>query len=261
MLPKAPLAVAGILATPLFFVALMAFSLVFDKPSVEVTKKERRSRRPGAVHVATIYLLSFGVSALVVLIGVLALLLPVKAAVFVPSHRRDRSHDRAPSSARHGGGRAHGALSRRGRPHSDEGSVGSHPPRRVGGECAPNGQPDRSLDDRYSGCGDRGRCGARCSSPARCLAAGSPAPAGNGASRVAPVTTRESRVACTRGEPVHRARGGGARRQADEPGQGALPEGAQDEARPRRVLPRGRRGDRARARTSGRRSSAAFRTG
>ena len=48
-------------------------------------------------------------------------------------------------------------------------------------------------------------------------------------------------------EPVHRARGGGARRQADEPGQGALPEGAQDEARPRRVLHRGGRGDRARA--------------
>ena len=33
--PKTPLAVAGILATPLFFVALMAFSLVLDKPSVE----------------------------------------------------------------------------------------------------------------------------------------------------------------------------------------------------------------------------------
>ena len=37
--PKTPLAVAGILATPLFFGALMAFSLVLDKPSVEVTKR------------------------------------------------------------------------------------------------------------------------------------------------------------------------------------------------------------------------------
>jgi hypothetical protein len=32
--PKAPLAVAGILATPLFFVALMAMSLALEKPSV-----------------------------------------------------------------------------------------------------------------------------------------------------------------------------------------------------------------------------------
>ena len=32
--PKAPLAVAGILATPLFFVALMAMSLAVEKPSV-----------------------------------------------------------------------------------------------------------------------------------------------------------------------------------------------------------------------------------
>jgi hypothetical protein len=32
--PKAPLAVAGILATPLFFVALMAMSLAIEKPSV-----------------------------------------------------------------------------------------------------------------------------------------------------------------------------------------------------------------------------------
>ncbi len=32
--PKAPLAVAGILATPLFFVGLMAMSLAIEKPSV-----------------------------------------------------------------------------------------------------------------------------------------------------------------------------------------------------------------------------------
>ena len=46
---------------------------------------------------------------------------------------------------------------------------------------------------------------------------------------------------------LHRARGRGARRQADEPRQGALPEGAQDEARPRRVLHRGGRRYRASA--------------
>jgi hypothetical protein len=33
--PKAPLGVAGILATPLFFVALMAMSLAVEKPTVE----------------------------------------------------------------------------------------------------------------------------------------------------------------------------------------------------------------------------------
>ena len=46
---KAPVAVAGILAVPLFFVGLMAFSLKVDKPSHHLTKKgtvgARRSRR------------------------------------------------------------------------------------------------------------------------------------------------------------------------------------------------------------------------
>ena len=41
--PRAPLAVAGILATPLFFVALMAMSLAVEKPSVHHTVKHRRS--------------------------------------------------------------------------------------------------------------------------------------------------------------------------------------------------------------------------
>jgi len=36
--PRAPLAVAGILATPLFFVALMSFSLWLDRPSTRVGK-------------------------------------------------------------------------------------------------------------------------------------------------------------------------------------------------------------------------------
>ncbi len=37
--PKTPLAVAGILATPLFFVALMAFSLLLEEPTVEQTRR------------------------------------------------------------------------------------------------------------------------------------------------------------------------------------------------------------------------------
>ena len=83
--PKAPLAVAGILATPLFFVGLMAFSLLIDKPSVEVTRRGAEVLAdPARATVAAIYLLSLGVSALVVLMGALALLLPARA-VFAPS--------------------------------------------------------------------------------------------------------------------------------------------------------------------------------
>ena len=84
--PKAPLAVAGILATPLFFVSLMAFSLVLDKPSVDVTKRGAEVLAdPAQATVGAIYLFSIGVSTLVVLIGVIALLLPARAAVFVPA--------------------------------------------------------------------------------------------------------------------------------------------------------------------------------
>ena len=40
--PKAPLAVAGILATPLFFTALMATSLAVEKPTVDHVLKQGR---------------------------------------------------------------------------------------------------------------------------------------------------------------------------------------------------------------------------
>jgi hypothetical protein len=83
--PRTPLAVAGILATPLFFVALMAFSLLLDEPSVEVTRRGSEVLGdPLRSTVAAIYALSFGVSGLVVVIGVLALLLPRQVAIFVP---------------------------------------------------------------------------------------------------------------------------------------------------------------------------------
>jgi hypothetical protein len=82
---KAPLAVAGILATPLFFVSLMAFTLLLDEPTVEVTRLGTETLGdPSRGLVATIYLLSFGVSALVVLTGVLALLLAARVAIYVP---------------------------------------------------------------------------------------------------------------------------------------------------------------------------------
>jgi len=83
---KAPLSVAGILATPLFFVALMAFSLLVDKPSVEVTKKGVEVLGdPLRSTVAEIYLLSFGVSIGLVLVGTAALLLPTRTGVVVSS--------------------------------------------------------------------------------------------------------------------------------------------------------------------------------
>ena len=71
---KPPLAVAGILATPLFFVALMAFSLWLDKPTVTVNENGAEVLAdPSRATVGKIYLLSFGVSAAILLVGVAAL--------------------------------------------------------------------------------------------------------------------------------------------------------------------------------------------
>lgn len=83
---KAPVAVAGVLALPLFFVALMAFGLKVDKPSHHLTKT-------GAVvlgdptrgTVATIYLLALAAAAALLLVGVLARLLRSRLAVIVPA--------------------------------------------------------------------------------------------------------------------------------------------------------------------------------
>jgi 4-amino-4-deoxy-L-arabinose transferase-like glycosyltransferase len=83
---KAPVAVAGILAVPLFFVALMAFSLKFDKPSHHLTKKGVAALGdPTKGTVGTIYLLAFAVSAAVVLVGVLTMPLRSRLATIVPA--------------------------------------------------------------------------------------------------------------------------------------------------------------------------------
>jgi hypothetical protein len=83
---KAPLAVAGILATPLFFVGLMAFALKLDKPVQHVTRKGTLVLGdPTKGTVGTIYLLALAVSAAVVLTGVLALLLRSRFALVVPA--------------------------------------------------------------------------------------------------------------------------------------------------------------------------------
>ncbi len=83
---KAPLAVAGILAVPLFFVGLMAFSLRLDKPSTHLTKHGTHVLGdPTKGTVGTIYLLALAVSAAVLLVGVLAMLLRSRLAVIVPA--------------------------------------------------------------------------------------------------------------------------------------------------------------------------------
>ena len=84
--PRAPLAVAGILATPLFFVGLMAFSLRFDEPSTRTAASGATIvAEPLKSTVASIYLLSFGVSAIVVLVGVAAMLVPGRVGGVVVS--------------------------------------------------------------------------------------------------------------------------------------------------------------------------------
>ena len=59
---KAPFAVAGILSVPLFFVALMAFTLKIDKPSHFVRKDGTIGLGdPTKGTIGTIYLLAFAV--------------------------------------------------------------------------------------------------------------------------------------------------------------------------------------------------------
>jgi hypothetical protein len=83
---KAPLAVAGILAAPLFFVALMAFSLKLDKPSEHVTASGKVVLGdPTKGTVGVIYLTAFAVAGAVVLVGWLAMLLRSRFAAAVPA--------------------------------------------------------------------------------------------------------------------------------------------------------------------------------
>jgi hypothetical protein len=83
---KAPLAVAAILAVPLFFVALMAFTLKVDKPSHIV-------KPSGAVvlgdptkgTVGKIYLLAIATAVVLLVVGLLARLLRSRLAAIVPA--------------------------------------------------------------------------------------------------------------------------------------------------------------------------------
>jgi hypothetical protein len=68
---KAPLAVAGILSTPLFFVGLMAMSLAVEKPSVRHTGKLHKAvpGDPSGTTEAKIWLLALVFPLVLVLIG------------------------------------------------------------------------------------------------------------------------------------------------------------------------------------------------
>jgi hypothetical protein len=76
--PRAPLAVAGILATPLFFVALMAMSLAVEKPSVHHVLKHAKVLTtfgdPAGRTEATIWLLACVPPLALVLVGAGAML-------------------------------------------------------------------------------------------------------------------------------------------------------------------------------------------
>jgi hypothetical protein len=78
---KAPLAVAGIMGVPLFFVGLMAFALKLDKPSVAGV----RLGDPTKGTVGTIYLAALAVAGGLVLVGLLAMLLRSRLAAAIPA--------------------------------------------------------------------------------------------------------------------------------------------------------------------------------
>jgi hypothetical protein len=75
--PRAPLAVAGILATPLFFVGLMAMSLAVEKPSVQHTGSLHKAvlGDPTGSTEAKIWLLAVLPSGALVLLGLGSMLL------------------------------------------------------------------------------------------------------------------------------------------------------------------------------------------
>ncbi len=77
--PKSPLAVAGILATPLFFVALMAVSLAVEKPSVRHSlqhgKQLAQVGDPAGRTELAIWLLAFAPAVALVLVGAGAMLI------------------------------------------------------------------------------------------------------------------------------------------------------------------------------------------
>jgi hypothetical protein len=83
--PKAPLAVASILATPLFFVALMAMSLAVERPSVRHAVKHGKGVTlfgdPTGTTEAKIWLLAVVPPLTLALLGIVAMLLGRRGVV------------------------------------------------------------------------------------------------------------------------------------------------------------------------------------
>jgi hypothetical protein len=83
---KASLAVAGILAAPLFFVGLMAYSLRLDKPSQHVSASGKAVLGdPTKATVGTIYAAAFATAGAIVLVGFVAMLLRSRLGPIVPA--------------------------------------------------------------------------------------------------------------------------------------------------------------------------------
>lgn len=83
---KAPLAIAGILAAPIFFVALMAFALKLDKPAHRLISTGALGvDDPTKGTVGTIYLVAFGVAMGIAVVGLLASLLRSRLAAVIPA--------------------------------------------------------------------------------------------------------------------------------------------------------------------------------
>lgn len=82
---KAPVAVGGILALPLFFLGLMAFSLRLDKPSHHAPIKGVSLGDPTKGTLGTIYLLALALACGIVLVGALASLPRWRLAAVVPA--------------------------------------------------------------------------------------------------------------------------------------------------------------------------------
>jgi hypothetical protein len=83
---KAPLAIAGILSAPVFFVALMAFALKLDRPAHPVVATGALGvDDPTKGTIGKIYLVAFAVALGIVLLGLLASLLRTRLVAVIPA--------------------------------------------------------------------------------------------------------------------------------------------------------------------------------
>jgi hypothetical protein len=82
---KTPLAIASILAMPLFFASLMAFSLAVEKPTIVIEGGKPMLGDPSGSTEASIWGAAFAVVALLLVVGLLACLLPSRFALALPA--------------------------------------------------------------------------------------------------------------------------------------------------------------------------------